>query len=410
MVRYPRNRIDPVLPIRCLPLFLRVPAVPFIGLWAAAQFVHGFGDCAKCGRAAWRRRVLRAHRRLLERNHSDAAAYARGRARVSPNIAAMVERRLRVGITGAGAMGTLIGYHLAQLCDVTMFDQNAALLECIKRDGLRVNDAAARPVSIARTVSDLFGSSMLFLFVKAVDTLRALRPFAGQLNPATPVISLQNGIRNESAIKAALGGAVPVVLGITTESSLSVAPGHVQSSQAGHTVVGSGGAAPETSQRVAQLLSSSGLRTSVVYDIRPHLWGKLVANTAVNAISALLDCPAGAILTDENATRLAKALAREAVAVAAQSRINLPYSDAWAYVEEVIAVGADSKSSMAFDLETGHPTEIDHINGAIVAAGRRVGVPTPYNEAIVQLIKARESIAAAVPSLSIPTVPAEESA
>jgi len=65
---------------------------------------------------------------------------------------------------------------------------------------------------------------------------------------------------------------------------------------------------------------------------------------------------------------------------------------------------------MAFDLETGHPTEIDHINGAIVAAGRRVGVPTPYNEAIVQLIKARESIAAAVPSLSIPTVPAEESA
>ncbi|MBV8726153.1 MAG: 2-dehydropantoate 2-reductase, partial [Candidatus Eremiobacteraeota bacterium] len=143
----------------------------------------------------------------------------------------MVERRLRIGITGAGAMGTLFGYHLAQLCDVTMFDQNAALLECIKRDGLRVNDAPARPVAVARVVSDLFGSSMLFLFVKAVDTLRALRPFAGQLNPSTPVISLQNGIRNESAIKAALGGAVPVVLGITTESSLSTGPGHVHSSQ-----------------------------------------------------------------------------------------------------------------------------------------------------------------------------------
>ena len=323
----------------------------------------------------------------------------------------MAEKRLRIGITGAGAMGTLFGYHLAQMCDVTMFDQNAALLECIKRDGLRVNDAPPRPVAVARAVSDLFGSSMLFLFVKAVDTLRALRPFAGQLNPSTPVVSLQNGIRNESAIKAALGGAVPVVLGITTESSLSIGPGQVHSLQSGHTILGSGGASPETSQRVAQVLSASGLRTSVVYDIRPHLWGKLVANTAINAISALLDCPAGAILMDENAARLSKALAHEAVAVATQSRINLPYSDAWAYVEEVIAVGADSKSSMAFDLETGHPTEIDHINGAIVAAGRRVGVPTPYNEAIVQLIKARESITSIALTLpSAPHVSAEESA
>jgi len=189
------------------------------------------------------------------------------------------------------------------------------------------------------------------------------------------------------------------------------APGHVQSSESGHTIVGSGGASPETSQRVAQLLSASGLRTSVVYDIRPHLWGKLVANTAINAISALLDCPAGAILTDENAARLAKALTREAVAVATQSRIKLPYSDAWGYVEEVIAVGADSKSSMAFDLEIGHPTEIDHINGAVVAAGRRIGVPTPYSEAIVQLIKARESIAAAAPTLpSVPAAATEQSA
>lgn len=307
-------------------------------------------------------------------------------------IVVMAERRLKIGIAGAGAMGTLFGYHLAQLCDVTAIDSNAALLEQIERDGLRVNDLPPRRVAVARTVSDLFGSSILFLFVKAVDTLSALRPFAGQLNPATPVVSLQNGIRNESAIKAALGGAVPVVLGITTESSLSVRPGQVHSSQIGHTIIGSGGAAPETSRRVAQLLSASGLRASVVYDIRPHLWGKLVANAAINAISALLDCEAGAILTDQNAARLAKALAREAAAVATQSRIHLPFSDPWAYVEEVIAVGADSKSSMAFDLEVGHPTEIDHINGAIAAAGRRVGVPTPYNEAIVNLIKARESL------------------
>jgi 2-dehydropantoate 2-reductase len=46
---------------------------------------------------------------------------------------------------------------------------------------------------------------------------------------------------------------------------------------------------------------------------------------------------------------------------------------------------------MAFDLESGHQSEIDHINGAVVAAGRRTGVPTPYNDAMVRLVKAKEA-------------------
>jgi len=289
-------------------------------------------------------------------------------------------------------MGTLFGFHLAGECDVTMLDRDEAVLERIGKRGLVVNDQKGRSVSIAHRPADLFGSSVLFLFVKAVDTLRALRPFAGELNPATPVVSLQNGIGNEDAIKTALGGAVPVVLGITTESSTIVKPGRVRSSEEGHTIVGSAGAAPATSRTVAELLTRGGLRASVVYDIRPHLWGKLVANAAINAVSALLDCEAGAIVRDPNAARLSEALAEEAAAVAAALKINLPFANPWQYVTEVIALGADAKTSMSFDLEAGHQTEIDHINGAVVAAGRRVAVPTPYNDTMVRLIKARESL------------------
>lgn len=305
--------------------------------------------------------------------------------------------RLRIGIIGAGAMGTLFGYHLARACEVTILDSNRELLAAINAEGLSVNDAGPRTVKVARSAVDLFGSEMLFLFVKAVDTLPALRPFTGQLNPATPIVSLQNGIGNEDSIKTALGGAVPVVLGITTESSSTTASGRARSSGLGTTILGSGGASSSTSRRVAVLLSESGLKTSVVYDIRPHLWGKLIANAAINAISALLDCEAGAIPSDANASRLSKALATEAASVAKALKIHLPFEDAWKYVTEVIAVGADSKSSMAFDLESKHPSEIDHINGAIVAAGRRTGVPTPYNDAIVRLIKASEALKKKLP-------------
>lgn len=291
-------------------------------------------------------------------------------------------------------MGTLFGFHLAACSDVTMLDDNAAVAQTVERDGLRVNDEPTRAVAVAHRARDLYGSQMLFLFVKAVDTLRALRAFAGELDPAAPVISLQNGIGNEDAIKTALGGAVPVILGITTESSQTIGPGHVRSSEQGNTIIGTTTASTTTARTVTELLTRSGLRASIVYDIRPHLWGKLVANASVNALSALLDCEAGEIPRDPNAARLAEALAEETASVAAALKINLPFVNPWQYVMEVVAVGADAKSSMAHDLESGHPSEIDHINGAVVAFGRRTGTPTPYNDAMLRLVKAREALLA----------------
>ncbi|HKE36044.1 MAG TPA: 2-dehydropantoate 2-reductase, partial [Candidatus Baltobacteraceae bacterium] len=221
------------------------------------------------------------------------------------------DARPRIGIIGAGAMGTLFGFHLAGSCDVTMLDSNRDVSGTIARDGLAVNDAGPRRVVVASHPRELYNSHVLFLFVKAVDTLRALRPFAGELNPVTPIVSLQNGVGNEDAIKTALGGAVPVILGITTESSLTTAAGRVRSSGDGNTIIGSTSASRATARSVSDLLTHSGLRASVVYDIRPHLWGKLVANAAINALSALLDCDAGAIPRDPNAAQLAEALAEE---------------------------------------------------------------------------------------------------
>lgn len=297
--------------------------------------------------------------------------------------------KTKVGIIGAGAMGTLFGFHLAGMCDVTMLDANMATLGTIEQKGLGVDDQAARRVAVARRPAELYGSNVIFLFVKAVDTLRALRPFTGQLDPVTPVVSLQNGVGNEDAIRTALGGAVPVIVGITTESAVTTAPGRVHTSGRGNTIVGS--ASPSTSRMVTDLLMKNGLQAAVVNDIRPHLWGKLVANCAINALSALLDCDAGTILKEPNAAHLGEALAEEAAAVAAALKIKLPFVNPWQYVAEVISVGADARASMAFDLASGHPSEIDHINGAVVAFGRRAGVPTPYNDTMMRLVKAREA-------------------
>jgi 2-dehydropantoate 2-reductase len=301
-----------------------------------------------------------------------------------------------IGILGAGAQGSLFGWHLAGVRDVTYLDVRPDLCATLERDGVRLRGHEPRRVAASLDPSALFGAEMIFVFVKAYDTLRALRPFGGRLDPSTTIVSLQNGLGNEEAINAALGSVVSLVVGATSETSIPIRDGEVQRIGEGRTVVGSAGASASTVERVAALIASRGLSARVVYDIRPHLWGKLIANAALNPISALLDLPAGAVLEDADAAALARAIAIESAAVGSALRVQLPFADPWGYVREIAQETAGARSTMAVDLAAGKRTEVEQINGALVAAGRRTLTPTPYNESMLRLIKARERVGSLV--------------
>jgi 2-dehydropantoate 2-reductase len=298
---------------------------------------------------------------------------------------------MRVGIVGAGALGTLFGQRLAAHNEVVLLERNPAIVAAIARDGLRV-DGATATASASSDPRLLFGVQVLFVFVRSTDTLRALRPFAAQLDPATVIVSLQNGLGNEEAIKTCLGSSIPLVIGATTESALAVAAADVRRVGDGATMVGSAGASPEACNRIARLLAEAGFHASAAYDIRPHLWGKLIATAAITPVAALLERPNGIVLSDAYAGEVARALAQEAATVANAMRIPLPFTDPWTYVRTIVEQTAELDSSMLADLRAGAPTEVDFINGAVIAAGRRAAVPTPHNESVYGLVKAREAL------------------
>ncbi|MBD5654898.1 MAG: 2-dehydropantoate 2-reductase, partial [Candidatus Eremiobacteraeota bacterium] len=298
----------------------------------------------------------------------------------------------RVAILGAGAMGTLFASHLAHRHPVTLVDVRGDVVDTINGSGgVTLDDGPIRRVLATRDPARAFATNYLFVFVKAPNTLMAVRPFAGQLNPATPIVSLQNGLGSEEAIKTALGGTVPLVIGITNEAALAVGHGRSRRQGIGTTVVGSAGASTATVRAVQTLVAGAGLECSSAYDIRPHQWGKLLANAAINPISALTDAKNGIVASDPDAAELARAVTLEIAAVARASRINLPFGDPWEYVRSVVASSAEGRNSMTIDLAARLKTEIDYVNGAIVAAGRRYGVATPYNDALVRLVHAREN-------------------
>ena len=76
--------------------------------------------------------------------------------------------------------------------------------------------------------------------------------------------------------------------------------------------------------------------------------------------------------------------------VAAAQGINLPYADAANRTAEVSRATAANRSSMLQDMSRAAPTEIDAISGAVVNLGRRLGVPTPVNQLLLNLVRAKE--------------------
>ncbi len=300
--------------------------------------------------------------------------------------------RSRVAILGAGAMGSLFAYHFAEHDDVTLVDVRGDVVDTINAvGGVRVDDLPVRRVVATRDAAAAFKANYLFVFVKAPNTLAAVRPFAGMLNPATPIVSLQNGLGNEEAIKTALGGTVSLVIGVTDVVGLAVGHGHSRRQGIGSTVVGTAGATTASVRSVQQLIERAHLDCGIAYDIQPHLWGKLLANAAINPIAALAEASNDIIANDADAAELARSVAAEGAEIARALRVNLPFGDTWEYVRGVVAQTSGVRNSMTIDLAARMTTEIDQVNGAIVAAARRLGIRTPYNEALVRLVRAKQN-------------------
>ncbi len=127
----------------------------------------------------------------------------------------------------------------------------------------------------------------------------------------------------------------------------------------------------------------------VVPDVEPYRWLKLAVNASINALTALLGVPNGYLVRVPELSDAVGRVAREVTAVAERAGVALPADP----VEEALRVAertGSNVSSMLADVRECRRTEVDYINGAVAELGRRLGVPTPYNELLYLLVKALE--------------------
>lgn len=303
---------------------------------------------------------------------------------------------MRVGIIGAGALGSVIGGSLAEAGnDVLLVNRNRAHVDAINRDGLTIRaDGKDRAVAIRAAIPAEVGdpADLVIVLVKSFHTAEAVREAIGLVGPNTTVLSLQNGLGHED-ILIGLVGRDRVIAGKTYVGGIMFGPGHVIAGVDGkETIIGEldGRISPRI-ERIAATFEAAGMKLVVSRNIMGAMWDKLLVNIATGALSGITRLAYGGLYAVPELEVAAMAAVAEAIAVAKASGIALETvhpRDAW--VKAGSGLPPEFKASMLQSLEKGSVTEVDFINGAVVRAGAKAGVPTPVNATLVACVKGIE--------------------
>jgi 2-dehydropantoate 2-reductase len=290
-------------------------------------------------------------------------------------------------------MGCLFGARLAPHADVTLIGSWPEQIEALRRaplDILTLDGHEERIRLHATPDIDAVGLvDVALIMTKTPKSDLAAQGAARVLVPEGLAITLQNGLGNLE-ILARRVGSERVALGVTTQGATIDGPGRLMHGGAGPTHLATHPAIDVRLSAVAALFERAKIETHVVVDVTGWVWGKLAINAAINPLTAILRVPNGALLESEWARRLMRRAAYEAATVAAEQHIRLPFEDAAARAEEVAVSTARNRSSMLQDMLRGVETEIGAICGAVVRAGESLGIDTPANKMLYELVKALE--------------------
>ena len=310
---------------------------------------------------------------------------------------------MKIAVLGAGSLGSALGGLLAEHGhDVVLVNRNAAFCEAVNAHGLTLQEGGAAGTSrIVRLQAMLDVASqpfqatpfdLILVLVKSKDTESVVRSALPWVGANTVVMSLQNGLGHEDII-GAIVGKERVLAGKTYVGGLLTAPSVVTVGRAGKdTIIGElDGRITPRALAMGQAFNDAGLLTTVSDNIMGAMWDKILVNVATGAITGITRLVYGLMYQVPELEATACAAVAEAMSVARAKGITLSITEplaAWHKAGRGLPF--EFKASMLQTLEKNSVTEIDYINGAIVQAGKLLGIPTPVNETLVACIKGLE--------------------
>ncbi|OQX65029.1 MAG: 2-dehydropantoate 2-reductase [Anaerolinea sp. 4484_236] len=330
----------------------------------------------------------------------------------------MSNEPLKILSFGAGAIGTYIGGSLALAGHEVVFVERPDVAETLRARGLRLNLSLDKRRQTLETdlipASDLvfadslekaldYGPFDVALFaLKSYDTdaaLEGIKPFVEKM---PPVLCLQNGIDNEPAIAEILSPE-KVIAGTVTSAIGRRAAGDIVLEK-----LRGLGVADEhpLAKRLVAAMNDALLNAKLYPRAADMKWSKLLTNLVGNATSAILDMSPSEIFSRADLYEFEMRMLREALSVMKAQNIRvvdlpgtpvrllgmLAKGPGWLRPLAARKLGGGRGGKMPsfhIDLHSGHGrSEVDYLNGAVVRAGKQVGVPALVNQLLNETLLA----------------------
>lgn len=300
---------------------------------------------------------------------------------------------MKTVMIGPGAMGSLFGGLLSRAGEeLWLVGYRKEQVETICSVGLTLGEKGKSqiiPMKATPDVTSVGKADLVIFFVKTYDTERAVSDSLVLEKEGTVFLTLQNGLGNEEAICKKIDRK-KVMLGVTGHGATLLRPGHVRHAGWGKTFVGElDHRITDRATRIAQMFCKAGIETEASPNIHDQVWGKLVVNAGINALTALTGFKNGQLLDYPETARLMERLVFEAAQVARRKGVHIE-EDPIEKVRKAAEATRENRSSMGQDFDHRRRTEIDAINGAVVREAQALGILSPFNQAVTDLVKAIE--------------------
>lgn len=301
---------------------------------------------------------------------------------------------MRFAILGSGAVGGYFGARLARAGHDVTFLARGAHLRAIRERGLLIWSPLGDFLVRAPATDDpasVGAVDVVVVAVKGYDNAVAFAGLPPLVGPGTVVLTLQNGVASADEL-ATIVGREAVIGGPTYVATAVKAPGLIEQTGTHRRIVFGEVFDPPAavSPRVSELervLLAADIEAQAVADARVPLWEKLIYLAPLAGLCAAMRRPTGAVWGDPFARDVFLAAVREVEAVARAEGVPVS-DDVEAKVRGYMdALPQTMRPSLFIDLSSGKRLELEALQGAVVARGRRHGVPTPILDALYAVLK-----------------------
>ncbi len=303
---------------------------------------------------------------------------------------------MKIAMIGSGAAGSVFAAYLKKGGgELWLIDKYKAHMDKIAESGLTFITPDGEEVltgfHTAPTARGIGVMDMVILMVKATQTVDVMEDTMPCIGPETVVVSLQNGLGNDEVL-ARYVEPERIMYGSGLIGTELRGPGVCvskpeQGIQMHFGAVVNNPITDKAGKALEELFKAGGCNASFDEDVRIYVWRKVIANSGYNGVSAVMRMKVKDVFGDPNGMKIVRGVWAEGCAVAEAMGIGDLRPLMEAEEPNILAGLGNYYPSMAQDAVLHQrQTEIDVLNGAIARYGERLGIPTPYNTAISEII------------------------